>query len=286
MVITGHEHSYSRTKNMNRFSNQSIANEEKDLTIKPGQTWCVVSGLGGREIRPWRNDLEKNPWWAECAASDNGVNYGALLCTFNIDKNPRKGHCDFKDITGKIWDSFDIYTENSDSVPSTMSTPLTPSFIEIPIRSGSDDGLLHSSLEGILPLSKNSVWLTFRDIPLDKYSNLEAVHLQMYGAVGSEPKSNDIRNGNILIQARVGSQAISTEVVWSNELEIDEFEQNEVWVTPNLKKMILEIITTPIWSRGQDITLILTNRESSDIRMFAYDYSPCFAPTLAIELKV
>jgi len=167
----------------------------------------------------------------------------------------------------------------TESIPST--------FMEIPIRSSLDDGFSLATSQAILPLhSKNSVMLTFRNIPLDHNSNIEAIHLQMYGAVGSEPTENDIRNGNILIQAKIGASIINTEIIWSNELEIDEFERNEVWVTPNLKKMLDEIVSLSSWSYGQDITFILTNRESSDIRIFTYDYSPCFAPTLAIELNI
>ena len=136
MILTAHQHLYARSKLMDNFEHHQISPENmkndqdiesfkrkkkkhrkknpkqppssNTLYLKSGSSFVVVSGLGGHSIRSWQDGLENNPWWAANAALNNGVNYGALLCTFYIDNNPRLAHCEFKDIDGTIWDSFYI----------------------------------------------------------------------------------------------------------------------------------------------------------------------------------
>lgn len=48
--------------------------------------------MAGREILSFYDDLEANPWWGANAALDNGTNYGALYCTFNVNGVP--GHAE------------------------------------------------------------------------------------------------------------------------------------------------------------------------------------------------
>lgn len=46
---------------MSNFAKQEIAPEKDKLILQQGKTVAFVSGLAGVEIRPWRNNLEKNP---------------------------------------------------------------------------------------------------------------------------------------------------------------------------------------------------------------------------------
>lgn len=72
----------------------------------------------GESIRPWYQDLNLNPCilflnsgWAATAALDNGVNYGALLCTFRSKGDPFSAKCKMMDTDGTIWDRFKIKTQ-------------------------------------------------------------------------------------------------------------------------------------------------------------------------------
>lgn len=112
-IVNNHEHSFSRTYNMARFSEEpAVANFDDDLVIQPGQVWLSVVGLGGRSIRPAQGGREENIWWANYSVSQNGAQYGAQLCTFHIDGDPRKAHCEFRDIDGNVRDEFIMYTRN------------------------------------------------------------------------------------------------------------------------------------------------------------------------------
>ena len=118
IVATGHEHSYARSYMMNDYQAHSVANYDEDLVLTEGESFVFCSGLAGKSIREWVDDLNENPWWASCAASDNGVSDGSLLCTFNIDGDARAGYCEFVDRTGVKWDAFNVST----ALPETRAT--------------------------------------------------------------------------------------------------------------------------------------------------------------------
>ena len=71
-------------------------------------------GLGGRSIRnqdrcsPSTFPYGCNGEWASIYASDQGADYGALFCSFHVDGQPNKAHCYFKDVSGKVPDSFNV----------------------------------------------------------------------------------------------------------------------------------------------------------------------------------
>jgi len=120
IIATGHEHSYSRTLTLSDVDSQVIYSDDPDnLQVTEGTTFVFVNGLGGQSIRDAENNLEKNPWWAKYSTSDNGANYGALFCTFNVEMNPNKALCYFKDISGNIIDEFSVES----NVDSSLNWP-------------------------------------------------------------------------------------------------------------------------------------------------------------------
>lgn len=111
IIATGHEHSYSRTHLMDNFETQSIASTSNTLQLEKGKTFAFVSGLGGKSIRGQNDKLAAKNWWAAVYTSEQGANYGALFCVFNLNGEENKAHCYFKDLDGKIPDEFDIISE-------------------------------------------------------------------------------------------------------------------------------------------------------------------------------
>lgn len=111
IIVTGHEHSYSRTHLMENFETQSVASTSNTLQIEKGKTFAVVSGLGGRSVRGQNDELAANDWWAAIYSSKQGANYGALFCIFNEKGIENKAYCYFKDIDGKIPDEFEIVSD-------------------------------------------------------------------------------------------------------------------------------------------------------------------------------
>ncbi len=104
-VATGHEHSYERTHLLSSMERQTVVSKENKLVLEPGKSFAFVSGLGGREVR----DQElTGDWWAKIYTSNQSATFGVLLCDFNIDNNPRKAHCQFKNIAGQIVDDFQL----------------------------------------------------------------------------------------------------------------------------------------------------------------------------------
>lgn len=101
IVSTGHAHTYSRTHLLSDFENQSVVHRRSDMTIQPGQSIAVVSGLGGRDQRPQRNNGD---WFASVYTSTQGATHGALFCTFERDT----ADCYFKAVNGAIPDQFTL----------------------------------------------------------------------------------------------------------------------------------------------------------------------------------
>ncbi len=121
IIVTGHEHSYERTKTLLNMQLQTLdpncpnANTEcVEAGDVAGRTFAVVSGLGGVGIRnqdlclPTTPPYGCNGVWAKIYTSDQSATYGVLFITFNVDGNPYLAKGQFKNIRGEIIDSFDI----------------------------------------------------------------------------------------------------------------------------------------------------------------------------------
>jgi hypothetical protein len=105
MIVTGHEHAYSRTHLLSDFPMQRIASASSTLHLEPGQSFAVVSGLGGKEAREQKRSA---PWFASVFTKNQGATAGALFCTFNTRNDMKKAKCYFKDINGAIPDTFEL----------------------------------------------------------------------------------------------------------------------------------------------------------------------------------
>ena len=101
IITVAHEHAYSRTHLLSNFENQTIVHRNNDMTIKPGQSFAFVSGLGGREVRAQKRGGDH---WASIYTSSQGASPGALFCTFREST----ADCYFKAIDGSVPDRFTL----------------------------------------------------------------------------------------------------------------------------------------------------------------------------------
>lgn len=105
IIVTAHEHSYSRTHLMESFRTGSVASTSRTLEIGKGMSFAVVSGLAGRDVRPQKRGGD---WWASIHTLDQDANFGALFCTFFANGQPDHADCYFKDIDGRVPDRFKL----------------------------------------------------------------------------------------------------------------------------------------------------------------------------------
>jgi predicted phosphodiesterase len=114
IIATGHEHAYERTYLLSNIATQTVADTSDKFQISKGQTFVLVSGLGGQSIRP---QLTGGDWWARIYARDclplnnackPNATFGALFATFNADGESNKGEFYFKDIDGRVVDRFKV----------------------------------------------------------------------------------------------------------------------------------------------------------------------------------
>lgn len=124
LIMTGHEHSYHRTKTMTNIQSQIIdptCSDPSQECVSPGKTFVVVSGLGGRDMRnqdkclPATYPYGCNGLWSKIYTSNqtNGAQkFGALFIIFNYQGSPTKAHAYFKNTNGEIIDQFDIGSGN------------------------------------------------------------------------------------------------------------------------------------------------------------------------------
>lgn len=108
IIATAHEHSYSRTYLLSNFSQQTVASTSSTLALRPGYSFAFVAGLGGHSIREQNDALAANPWWAAVDTATQNAAYGALFCDMNLDGNPYRASCYFKNIRDEVRDRFEM----------------------------------------------------------------------------------------------------------------------------------------------------------------------------------
>lgn len=126
IIITGHEHTYHRTKTMTNTQTQTIDSSCSgggSLCVGPGRTFVTVVGTGGTGLRaqvrctptassPPYASLNTSdascPIWASIYTTNQGANFGAQFITFNVGGNPKRATGYFKTISGQTIDSFSI----------------------------------------------------------------------------------------------------------------------------------------------------------------------------------
>lgn len=106
LIATAHEHSYARSHAITRFADPpDFERGDGPVTLAPGRTIAIVSGLGGHSVRPQRRGGD---WWATAFTASQGARPGALLCTFNPDGDAARARCAFKTIDGRVADRFEL----------------------------------------------------------------------------------------------------------------------------------------------------------------------------------
>lgn len=132
IIATAHEHSYSRTHLLGSMSNQTVASTSNILSLTKGKSFAFVSGLGGNSARP---QSIGGGWWASVYASTclNGdpvcqpnAAAGALFGVFNVDGQPNKALFYFKDVNGRVVDSFVVYS----NVEAPQVSAVTPASVD------------------------------------------------------------------------------------------------------------------------------------------------------------
>lgn len=126
LIATGHEHSYARTRNLTnlgvRAAGHGAVGRHDALTLAPGKTFVFVSGLGGHSVREFDAELHgADTWWSSYYTKDawlmngtpksGGGTHGALFVRFHVDGDPRKAKAYFKDVNGRLVDSFTLHGE-------------------------------------------------------------------------------------------------------------------------------------------------------------------------------
>ena len=101
IVVNGHEHSYSRTHLMSDFENLQVIHTNSNMNIGPDSSIAIVSGLGGREVRP---QLHGGDWFASVYTETQGANHASLFCDFNGGQ----ANCYLKDVAGLVPDQFTL----------------------------------------------------------------------------------------------------------------------------------------------------------------------------------
>jgi len=304
IVATGHEHSYSRSHLMSNFATQRVADTNNTLNLSPGYSFVFVSGIAGQSIRPWIDNAQKNPWWASCAASDNGVSDGALYCTFYIDNDPRKASCFFKDRKGKTWDTFYMYSKLSAETPSApASLSCSPRTVDIQVKGSSNDAVENLSTGEVscktadLPLGTATgdslTAIRFGSVNIPKDARIKAASLQVYGRPTFKTSQAKLE---IAAEKAASSKAVEcgvsgslsatakTDAVVSWTEDESEWESGEVWVSADITSIITELSSQDGWVDGNAITLYVSG-VSNGINVASYDSSSCLAPSLFIELE-
>ena len=129
IIVTGHEHTYHRTKTMTDVTLQIIdpyCSSGSSVCVGPNRTFVSVVGTGGTGLRsqvrctptastaPYASLNTSDPScpiWASIYTTNQGATYGAQFIVYNVDGNPKKARSYFKNINGVVIDSFDIFRD-------------------------------------------------------------------------------------------------------------------------------------------------------------------------------
>lgn len=129
IVVTGHEHSYARTRTLTAIGDKGHGHGAigplNQLSVGPGRTFVAVSGLGGVETRLFSASHVSDTWWGAYFTANrqsaNGIvteenheldGAGALFLDFGVDGDVGRGRGRF--VTAfdhHVFDDFSIHFE-------------------------------------------------------------------------------------------------------------------------------------------------------------------------------
>ncbi len=124
MIVTGHEHSYSRSYTLTALGDRTRGygrtGEPATVEVGAGRTVVLVVGLGGESRRAFTADHGGDTWWASLYARDrqveNGklvgespdIEDGALFVEYAAGGDAKRAHAWFETVSGKHVDEFDV----------------------------------------------------------------------------------------------------------------------------------------------------------------------------------
>ncbi|SVD08200.1 uncharacterized protein METZ01_LOCUS361054, partial [marine metagenome] len=155
IIATGHAHSYSRTKTLTDIENQIVDtewSEPNNLRVKEGATFVFVSAIGGESINSQTRCLPTtypygcNEEWASIYTASQDATSGALFCTFNVDGQPNKAYCYFKNIDGRIIDEFTVTSFVGTSSDNTSLADVDMSGMDLTGKDFSNRLITHTNL--------------------------------------------------------------------------------------------------------------------------------------------
>jgi len=112
MIITGHSHCYARTHLLSDTISPLVESSSSPYTLSPGNTIVVANGLGGNSIDVINTGLAEMKYWGSTYCRNSNAEFGAFICKYNLDGDPNRALCYFKDIHGNIPDSFEVVVSN------------------------------------------------------------------------------------------------------------------------------------------------------------------------------
>lgn len=129
LVMTGHEHAYNRTFTLTKLGDSAAGHgaigTPDVMLLGPGKTFVTVTGVGGKEVRPYMADIHaKSTWWSTIYTADHWMKNGdkqlfyagsntaaALFIVFHVDGNPKKAKAYVKNTLGTLIDAYTIWLQ-------------------------------------------------------------------------------------------------------------------------------------------------------------------------------
>ncbi len=307
MVVTGHNHVYSRTHLMSNFENQTIASRDNLLILEKGKSFVVVSGLGGINVR---HEVllppppgHRGEWWASVYTSNQNATYGALFCTFYVNGQHDKADCYFEDINGKRPDEFTLMSKVQASETQTVMSNIQASGTQTVVSrvsASSDDAEEKSSgnvnidssdLELVFDGSNQEVGMRFTDINIpqgatitnayiqftvDETENIES-SLTIQGQNEDDAEAFKSVKHNISIRDKT-----SAAVSWSPPEWLTVGVAGADQQTPDISLVVQEIVNRSGWNSGNALVIIITGTGKRTAESFDGG-GITEAPTLHIE---
>lgn len=149
IIVSGHEHSYSRTKTLTDMSRQTVDSLWSDpnvLRVGKGSSFVAVSGLGGNSIRgqgrclPATYPYGCNEEWASIYTTEQGAKPGVLFLEFNVDGDERKANGYFKNVDNETIDTFTVTADLDGTAAATADEVISEGSSWKYLDDGSDQG--------------------------------------------------------------------------------------------------------------------------------------------------
>ena len=101
LIMTGHEHSYSRSYGIGKISEFEVNDRESPFDINKSSI-VVVSGLGGKSVRDVSDDIKDI--WGNIYSKEDDAKAGALICEFTNTS----ADCEFINTDREVIDKFKV----------------------------------------------------------------------------------------------------------------------------------------------------------------------------------